>query len=68
MRKPDVVFACGKCGHLLFIDKKEPKKIYSLSQRDCPNCGEEGEENWIFVREGDYQKEYGTINDSISEE
>jgi hypothetical protein len=26
---------------------------------DCPNCGEEGYENWILARMGNYEEEYG---------
>ena len=44
------VFACRKCGHLLFVDKsKSLKKIYTC---ECPECGEEPYENWIIMGEG----------------
>ena len=26
---------------------------------DCPNCGEDGFENWRLSRMGNYEKEYG---------
>lgn len=44
------VFACKKCGHLVFIDKVKPlKKLLSCK---CPECGEEPYENWILRGEG----------------
>ena len=51
--KPDYVFCCKKCGHLLFIPK--PKKIL---KPDCPDCGEEPYMNWILLRMGNYEEEY----------
>jgi len=58
MNKPDFVFSCSKCGHLLFTTKKV-EKVENLLKLDCPNCGEEPNENWILVRDGNYGKEYG---------
>lgn len=63
--KNDLVFECRKCLHLLFIQgtaTQKINKIIDLKKKDCPNCGEEGEENWIFVRVGDFEKEYGSNN------
>ena len=51
--KKDFVFTCKKCGHLIFI-----MKIEKLLKTDCPSCGEEAEENWIFARMGNYEKEF----------
>ena len=60
MEKTDIVFECRKCNHLLFVDKdKLQKKLLTLIKRDCPNCGREGERNWILLRDGNYDKEYG---------
>lgn len=60
MSKPDVVLKCRKCGHLLFIRKwKFNKKLEEYLEMDCPECGEEGYENWILSRLGDYDVEYG---------
>jgi hypothetical protein len=58
----DIIFSCRKCGHLLFVDYKNinPKYLIDISERDCPNCGEEGYENWVLVRAGNYNKEYGS--------
>ena len=58
----DLVFECKKCEHLLFITgtaSEKVKKISNLNEYECPNCGTKREENWIYVRVGDYQKEYG---------
>ena len=58
----DLVFRCEKCGHLLFISgtsQEKIQKIATLDKFECPNCGEERYENWLFVRTGDYEKEYG---------
>ena len=58
----DLVFMCLKCGHLLFITgtaSEKVKKISRLDDYECDECGEQREENWVYVRTGDYQKEYG---------
>lgn len=62
----DLVFACLKCGHLRFIQgtpEEKIKKISTLNKKDCPECGEEGYENWVYVRTGNYEKEFGENND-----
>ncbi len=53
MLYPDYVFICKKCMHLLYTTKTE--KLIGL---DCPNCGEEWFENWIFKRMGNFELEY----------
>lgn len=60
MKNPDLVFPCRKCEHNLFINKE--KFIKKSKLPDCPNCGEEFDSNWIFEREGNYEKEYGVNN------
>ncbi len=59
MKLTDIVFSCRKCGHLLFVsqDKLNIKALTQIAKKDCPNCGEEGYENWILNRGGNYQKE-----------
>lgn len=47
-------FKCRKCGHIAYMNKERPLLINEL---DCPNCGEEPYDNWIFLGEGSYQKE-----------
>ena len=49
--KPDWIFQCRKCGHLVYILKDSIKKMLKI---DCPDCGEEACENWILYGEGDY--------------
>jgi len=51
--KKESVFICKKCGHNLFLSGNL-KKLVNL---DCPNCGEEAEELWIFSRFGNWKKE-----------
>lgn len=58
----DLVFSCLKCGHLLFITGTSSEKIKKISRLDnceCANCGSQREENWVYVRTGDFDKEYG---------
>lgn len=44
--KADIpVFICRKCEHNLYLAKRDIKKLLKL---DCPNCGEEPYELWIF--------------------
>jgi len=61
MKYTDIVFSCRKCGHLLFVGNSQinPKELISITKDDCIGCGEEGYENWILVREGNFDKEYG---------
>ena len=42
-------FKCYKCGHYVYTDKIE--KTLKLPDTDCPECGEEGFENWIVIGE-----------------
>lgn len=63
MRKNnDLVFACKKCGHLLFLtnglDLKGVQIMLKLAN-DCHNCGEEAQDLWIFSGTGNYEEEYG---------
>lgn len=58
----DLVFSCSKCGHLLFLrgtPKELINKITKLDNYECDNCGVEREENWVYVRTGNFDKEYG---------
>jgi DNA-directed RNA polymerase subunit M/transcription elongation factor TFIIS len=58
-KKPDIVFECKKCGHLLYVSKDELKeKIQYLIEKDCPNCGEQPP-IFIVSHEGDYNEDYG---------
>lgn len=61
MKYTDIVFRCRKCEHLVFMDNKVVKaeKLVGIMEMDCPNCGEEGYENWVLSRQGNYKKEYG---------
>ena len=62
MVNKDLIFKCLKCGHLVFVTGeplKQIKKISSFNKKECPNCGEEGYENWVYVRKGNYDREYG---------
>lgn len=56
-----VVCQCHKCGHLLYLDgvddhKEMIKKIKNIEKTSCPNCGEEGYENWILRGIDDWNK------------
>ena len=53
----DVVFRCNKCEHLLYVSDFA-NKVNDIAEKDCPECGEEGE-IWILVGIGDYDAEYG---------
>lgn len=59
----DIIFKCRKCNHHLFIDNCviSGESLAKLSNKDCPNCGEEGFENWILSREGNYEEEYASF-------
>ena len=55
----DTVFKCRKCEHLLFVNKISNIKMEELLHMECPECGEEGYENWVLSRVGDFNDEYG---------
>ena len=47
------VFVCRKCGHKLYVhgNKDNALTISALQEiaaKECPNCGEQGEENWAL--------------------
>lgn len=48
----DYIFKCEKCGYLICTN--DPKKLINL---DCPQCGEDWSENYVFVRMGVFNKE-----------
>lgn len=52
MKKPDWIFKCYKCSHKVYVTKKD---IAKMLKTDCPQCGEEAFENWIFIGEGDFE-------------
>jgi len=43
-------FKCKKCGHEVYTEKVM-KSCRNLPKTDCPECGEEGYENWIVLGE-----------------
>jgi DNA-directed RNA polymerase subunit M/transcription elongation factor TFIIS len=57
--KNQVVFQCKKCEHLLFVEKIDKEKLQEIMNLDCPNCGEESYGNWILLKMGNYEEEYG---------
>jgi len=45
----DLVFICKKCNHNLFLTEWwEEKRMQKLLKTECPECGEESDENWIL--------------------
>ena len=58
-KSEQVVFKCGKCGHFLFVGDISLTRFEKIANMDCPACGEEGYENWILSRLGNYEEEYG---------
>ena len=44
------VFICRKCGHNLYAEETPDfgEKLGRICAMDCPNCGEEGYDNWIL--------------------
>ena len=53
-----LVVRCHKCGHLLYltIDDTIFDKIRKIEKTDCPNCGEEGFDNWFLKGIDDWNK------------
>lgn len=44
------VFICRKCEHNLYVEEVPDfgEKLGKICVMNCPNCGEEGYENWIL--------------------
>lgn len=44
------VFICKKCGHNLYAEETSDfgEKLGKICVMDCPNCGEQGYDNWIL--------------------
>jgi len=49
-------FKCHKCEHILYFDEMDvdADAIDRLSEIECPNCGEEGYNNWIVIGRVDF--------------
>ena len=61
MSKPDFVFKCKKCGHLLFTNATK-KGVLEIIDTVCPCCGEEPDSwngLWVIIRDGNFEEEYG---------
>ena len=56
--KKQLILICRKCGHRLYVSKWDRElKIKKTLEGDCPDCGEEGFENWILGGFGNYDKD-----------
>ena len=46
-----VVFECRKCGHNLYVENTENllKDLGSVSNLECPYCGEDPDGNWVLL-------------------
>jgi DNA-directed RNA polymerase subunit M/transcription elongation factor TFIIS len=48
--KSYVTLMCRKCESLMHTGKEIfTDEISNIVEMDCPNCGEEGSENWILI-------------------
>lgn len=50
----DLIVACRKCGHEVYVSAPILEKVSSLIVYDCPACGEEGDRNWIITGSGEF--------------
>jgi len=46
----DFCFMCHKCQHHLYVEVDNYKWLDDPAS--CPNCGEEGAENWFLLGRG----------------
>ena len=46
-----VVFKCRKCEHRIYVENTDDivRNLRYVSNSDCPNCGEEPDENWVLI-------------------
>lgn len=60
--KKDLIFKCYKCGHNLYLTDGATltgKQIAKKLNIDCPDCGEERYDLWIYIGLGNFEKDYG---------
>lgn len=65
-----IVFKCRKCEHEIYMPCAAKmvlnlRVLNKLSKADCPQCGEQGYENWILKGVSD---KYPEINEEEEEE
>jgi len=53
----DLILQCHKCYHKLYVSEITLEKFKEILNKDCPNCGEEGYENWILYGVGNYERD-----------
>lgn len=53
MEKEDYIFQCRKCEIRLYVRKD---RIMRILRKDCEECGEEAQGNWVFIGEGNYNE------------
>jgi transcription elongation factor Elf1 len=58
----EIIFKCRKCEHHLFVEVITLKAMHKVSKYECPNCGEEGNENWILVGIGNSEDQKDEYN------
>ena len=54
------VFLCRKCGHNLYVKETQwfGERLGKITITPCPECGEEGWDNWILsCRKYDFPEE-----------
>lgn len=51
-KNKDFIFQCKKCSHQIYTST--PEKLINY---DCPECGEEWNENYILIGKGNYDKD-----------
>lgn len=56
MNKEYLIFECRKCGHNLYVSKDNMIQIVNLPDYSCPECGEEGDGNWIIIGDGNFEE------------
>lgn len=56
--KREIVFKCKKCEHQLYVDCICADRLEQIARMECPQCGEDGHENWILSRKGNFEKEW----------
>ncbi len=54
MSEEKITFKCGKCEHEITLGLAQSYRrfilnVEKLTNLNCPECGEKGDCNWIFV-------------------
>ena len=55
----ELIIKCRKCHHHVYVTNPTLDKVAEMPEYECPECGEEGYENWVIMGKGSFDEDYG---------